>query len=184
MKIVLLLTLLLAPAFGAEEGEHKSGHNEPSIAWKWANFFILAGVLGVLVKKNAGPYFASRNTEIQSGLRDAAKVREEAEARIANIEKKVANLDAETKLMREQARQEMNAEGERIKEATAKAIAKNQAQAQVEIASATKLAKQQLKTLSADLAIQLATAQIRDRITPSTQERLAKDFVTALGSRN
>ena len=50
----------------------------------------------------------------------------------------------------------------------------------MEIASAAKLARQELKAYSADLAVQLATRQIRERLTPTTQDQLVDNFVKQL----
>src|SRR5438552_3059585 len=46
-----------AAEHSASSAEHKGGeeHSEaPSELWKWANFAMLAGVLGYLIGKNAG----------------------------------------------------------------------------------------------------------------------------------
>jgi F-type H+-transporting ATPase subunit b len=182
MKSLVFLLMLLAPVFAAEAEHEGGGHNEPSILWKWANFAMLAGGLGYLIGKHAGPYFESRNQEIQGALQDAEARRKDAEARIAAIEGKVANLDAEIKSMREGAKAEIASEAERMQALTAKLLAKIQAQAEMEIASAAKHAKQQLKVLSADLAIQLASAQIREQMTPATQEKLVREFVAKVGT--
>jgi F-type H+-transporting ATPase subunit b len=182
MKSLVLFLMLLAPVFGAQAEHEGGGHNEPSILWKWANFVMLAGGLGFLIGKYAGPYFQSRNQEIQGALQDAEARRKDAEARIAGIERKVANLDAEIQSMRERAKIEIASEAERMKELTAKALAKIQAQSEMEIASAAKQAKQQLKVLSADLAIQLASARIREQMTPATQEKLVREFVAKVGT--
>lgn len=182
MRIAILILMLALPMFGAEAEHSGGGHSEPSILWKWANFLMLASGLSFLIAKHAGPYFQSRNKEIQGALHDAEAMRKDAEARIAGIEKKVSNLDSEIKTMREQAKQEIAAEAERMKESTAKALAKIQAHSEIEIASATKQARQQLKVLSADLAIQLASAQIREQMNPATEDRLVKEFVAKVGS--
>jgi len=182
MKSLVLCLMLALPVFAADAEHGGGGHSEPSILWKWANFLMLAGGLSVLIGKHAGPYFQSRNQEIQGALQDAEARRKDAEARIAGIEQKVANLDAEIKSMREKAKQEIASEAERMKESTAKALGKIQAHSEMEIASAVKQAKQQLKVLSADLAIQLASAQIREQMTPATQDKLVREFVAKVGT--
>ena len=71
---------------GAKHGEAHAEGEAPmpnEIWWKWANFALLAGGLGYLISKHAGPFFRSRTEEIQKGIQDAAKVRAEAEARAA-----------------------------------------------------------------------------------------------------
>jgi F-type H+-transporting ATPase subunit b len=175
----------------AEHGSEAGGHAEPSILWKWANFALLAGILGWLVAKNAGPYFTKRNQEIQGGLLDAKRLREESEARVQDIERRVANLDQEMQRMREAATAEMAAEGERIRQETARTMARMQEQAGHEISSATKLARQQLRSYAAELAVDLARQRIRERMTPAVDEALVQDFVKQLsqdpnlqGSRN
>lgn len=165
----------------AQPGE---GHGEQAmpyeIWWKWANFAILAGVLGWLIARNAGPFFRSRTEAIQSGIREAALAREEAEKRAAGIESRVANLSAEVEDLRRQSREEINREGERVRAETEVQIRKIQAQAEAEIASAAKHASQELKAYSAQLALGMAEQQIRNRMTPQAQDQLTDTFVDEL----
>jgi F-type H+-transporting ATPase subunit b len=180
MRLVLCAALLLAPAFAAEEGGHGEGHAEPSIAWKWANFAILAGVLGYLINKHAGKFFQSRTEDIQAGITEAAKMRQDAERQAADIEKRVANLESEIAALRANARDEMNAEAARFKEETEKNIARIHSQAEFEIASATKLAAAELKQRAAQLAVELAAGEIRQRLSPAAQDKLVDGFVSQL----
>ena len=182
MRRLFFAAFLAVSLFAAEEG-HGGGHSEPSILWKWANFALLGSILGFLAAKHAPAFFKSRTTEIQSGLNEARRLRAESEARVADIEKRVASLETDLKQLRENARKEMAAEGERIKQETARAIQKMQAHAEMEIASTAKLAKQELKAYSADLAIQLATRQIREGLTPRAQDQLVDNFVKQLQSQ-
>jgi F-type H+-transporting ATPase subunit b len=147
------------------------------------NFAILLGGLGWLAKKYGGPYFQERTDSIRGGIADATRVREEAEARAAEIERKVANLSVEVARLREQSKAEIAREGERVAGETAAQIAKIQAQAHSEIASAAKHATLELRAYSAKLAVELATRQIRDRVTPQVQENLTEAFVTELNSK-
>ncbi len=156
---------------------------EVSIAWKWLNFALLAFVLWKLGKKFLGPYLQRSSESIQSGLREAARMKEDAEARIREIERRVAGIEEEISRMRENSRQEMQAEAERIHAETARLIAKAQAQAAQEIASATKLAKQELRVQAANLAVELAASEVRQGLTPAAQASLAKQFAAQLGSQ-
>lgn len=197
-KLVLALVLCLAP-LGAQEHEQKAaehkaeshegaaehkegGHEEPSILWKWANFFLLAGVLFAVVGKQAGPYFAQRNKEISGSLEDARKLRADSEARVADIERRVANLESEMNSLRATSKTEMAAEADRIRQETARLIEKMQAHGSGEIESATKQARMELKNYSAELALDLARQQVRQRMTPETEEALAAGFVQQLAS--
>jgi F-type H+-transporting ATPase subunit b len=165
----------------ARQGEGHEAEAMPNeIWWKWANFAILALVLGWLIRKNAGPFFAARSEQIQSGIAEAAKVRAEAEQRAAEIERRVGNLGAEVESLRQRSREEIAREGERVRAETETSIRKIQAQSEAEIASATKHAAQELKAYSAKLALDLAERQIRDRMTDDTQEQITDAFVTEL----
>lgn len=175
----LVWLLLAVPAFAAEHGGE---HAEPSIWWKWANFAILAAVLGYLINKHAGAFFRSRTDEIQAGLKSAAAQREAAERQVADIEKRVANLESEVASLKTAAKQEMFAEGERIKAETLKTMERIQNQAQFEIASATKLAAADLKKRAAELAVEIAAGEIRNKMTPAAQDKLVSSFVSQLGA--
>ena len=163
---------------------HGEGHETSAmpneIWWKWANFALLAGVLGWLGSKHLGPFFRARTEQIQGGIREAAAMRAESDARAAEIERRVSNLSAEVATMRERAREEIAAEGARVRAETEQQIAKVQAQAEQEIASAAKAATAGLRAHAADLAIGLAERQIRERMTGEVQDSLNAGFVDDL----
>lgn len=188
--VILSLAIGLATAqehaaSGQEHAEaaakHGEGHGEApmpnEIWWKWANFAVLAGGIGFLVNKYAGPYFRSRSEEIQKGIREASEVRAEAEARAAAIEGKIGNLSGEVEDLRQSSREEIAAEGARMQAETEAQIRKVQSQAEAEIASTAKNASLELKAYSAQLALQLAGQQIRQRLDGGKQEELADAFV-------
>ena len=165
-----------APAHGESHSEGEAPMpNE--IWWKWANFAVLAAGLGYLVAKNAGPFFRSRSEEIRKGITDAAQVRAEAEARASAIESRLVNLSADIEELRARSLEEINAEGARLQSETEAQIKKIQAQAETEIASATKNATLELKGYAAQLALELAEKQIRQRLDQPTQDDLANAFL-------
>lgn len=169
-----------------QEAKHGEAHAEGEapmpneIWWKWANFALLAGLLGYLISKNAGPFFRSRTEEIQKGIQDAAQVRAEAEARAAQIEAKIGNLSGEIESLKATSKAEIASEGQRLQAETQAQIAKIQAQAEMQIASVAKDASLQLKAYSAQLALELAEKQIRERLDARTQDDLADAFVRDL----
>ena len=198
MKRLLLSVILMGAwsAFGQDGGEkafekaaEKAGeHAEAAeqnempneIWWKWANFGILAIGLGYLAAKNAGPFFASRSAEIQKGITDAAAVKAEAEARAKSIEARISNLAGEVQALRKSSQEAIAEEGARISAETAHTIARMQAQAENEIASAAKNASLDLKAQAAELALGIAEQEIRGRLTPQTQDGLVNSFVQDL----
>src|SRR6266853_346084 len=56
---------------------------DPWFWWKLANFAILAGLAGYMIKKRGGGFFERRTEQIQAGMLEAEKARREAEQRIS-----------------------------------------------------------------------------------------------------
>ncbi|MBC8167604.1 MAG: hypothetical protein H7Y20_17265 [Bryobacteraceae bacterium] len=181
------------PSKGGESAVHTGGHaNEQAkhgegetsmpneIWWKWANFAILAIGLGYLIGKNAGPFFRTRSEGIQRGIEEASKTRQEAEARAAEIERRVSSLTTEVEQIRAQSKAEILREGDRIRAETEVQIRKIQAQSEAEIAAAAKRASHDLKTYSALLALETAENQLRGRMSPAMQEGITKSFIEDL----
>ncbi len=154
-------------------GEHGGGME----LWKWANFVVLAGALGYLIGKNAGPFFAGRSRQIRSDMVEAEAARKEAEARAAEVDRKLADLGAEIAALRAASQTEAEAERQRLAHHTAAEIAKIQAHSEQEIASAAKAARMELKRHSAELAIDLAEHKIRARMSADSQHALVERFV-------
>lgn len=182
MKRLLAVALLAASAaWGAEEAD---GHHGPDLTvWKVANFALLVVGLGYLLKKKGGPFFAERTRQIRRGIDDAARMKADAEARAAEIERRMAALGEEIEGLRRAAREEMTAERERLRAETGEQVAKIQAQARREIASAAKAARQQLREHAAGLALRLAERNVRARMTPETQDQLLGAFARELAGQ-
>lgn len=101
----------------------------------------------------------------------------DAEAKAADLELRLAGIQTEVENLRNQARAEMAAEGERIRVETERHLKKIQEQAGQEIALMARGARDDLRKYSAGLALDLAEQRIRSRMTPSTQEALVDGFV-------
>src|SRR5438874_7730040 len=100
VQILLLLGLAaMAPrAFAQEEkaSEKPESFGEKyELELKWVNFLILAGGLGYLIGKHAGPFFAARSSSIRKDMVESEQQRQEAEARGAEVERRLANLERE-----------------------------------------------------------------------------------------
>lgn len=171
-------------AAGHQAEEHAAHEEKDLTLWKWANFAILAGLLGWVISKNAGPFFATRTSEIQKGISEAAAQQRDAEARAAAIQARLAGLQGEIENMRTEAQSELRAEAERIKAETQQMLAKIGAQAEQEIASAGKAARQELKAFSVTLAIQIAEQKLRNRMDDRAQQRLVDSFVNDLRAKD
>jgi len=148
--------------------------------WAWINFVLLAGGLGYIVKKNAGPYFAQRSQHIRKGMDDAERARAEADAKVAEVDGRLANLASEIESLRREAHEEGRAEAHRVRLEAAAEMAKIQTRAVEEIAAAGKAARLDLRRYSAALALSLAETKIAARLSPQIQDTLVNGFVAHL----
>lgn len=157
------------------EGEH--GKLE---LWKWANFVVLAGGLGYLIGKNAGPFFASRSQQIRKDMFEAQAARKQAEERAADVDRRLASLESEIAALRAESQREAQAEAERLSRHTAAEMTKMQSHAEQEIVAAGKAARTELKRVSAHLAVELAEQRLKARMDPEIQDALVRGFVRDL----
>jgi F-type H+-transporting ATPase subunit b len=191
--LILALGIACAPlAFAQEQKseakgeaaaqEEKEAKEKALVPWKWANFLILAGALGYAIGKFAPPFFAARGAQIREDIEEADALRIKAEARTAEVERRLANLEAEIAAIREESKTEAEAGAARLSQETTARLAKLQASSEQEIASAGKAARTELKRYSAQLSIGLAEQKLRARMTPQAQDSLVDGFEHSLAT--
>ena len=190
MKRLILCIGLAALVFAApsllsaeEKKSSAPGGGESSgglKAWEWANFLVLAGGLGYIIRKNAGPAFEARGRSIRKALLEAEEVRKDAASRVAAVELRLARLGDEIAALRTEAQQEEEAEGARYVRHAAAEVAKIQARAEQEIAAAGKAARMELRRHTAELALGLAERKIRARMTADAEDQLVRRFLEKL----
>ena len=177
IRAALALALVAIPAFAQESG----GAEKPSLLlWQILNFLILAGLLGWLVVKQGGPLLAARSKEIAEGLAAGEVAKAEADARAAEVETKLGNLEKEIGALRTSAREEREREADRIRRDTQAEMARIRLQAEMEIESAGKLARLDLQRAAAALAIDLAEKKVRARMSTDMQSALLETFLKDL----
>lgn len=178
-----------APAAQTEHGaqavggktEHAEAEGEGNLeVWKWANFVILAGILGWMIGKSAPAFFRARTEEIQKGISEASRLKEEADARAAKMEIKMASLHTEIDQLRTEAKAEMAKEADRVRQETGQHLARLQAHGEQEIAALSAHAQKELKAHAAELAVWLAEQRIRDRMSGESQNVLFDGFLRQL----
>ena len=189
MKRLLVLVLLAVgttmfaqePAEPEGKTEEAKGEIEVSDSLKWANFALLAIGLGYMLAKLLPKTFADRTATIQKDIKEAQRLKADAEKRAAEVEAKVAALGADIEKFRVEAAQEMAAEGDRIRQDTAAQIKRVEEQASLEIETAGKLARRELTRHAAELALKMAEDRVRARLDSSTESALVDKFVAELG---
>lgn len=168
--------------FAGGEGAATSWWNMPGFeAWKFFNLTVFVLALVYVLRRPLGEALRARREGIRRDLMRAQEERNAALAKLEEVEARLSRLDAEVEVVREQANREAAAERERIKRATEEDARKLREQAQREIESAGKAARQELRRYAAEQSVRLAEEMIRRDMRPEDDERLVKLQVEELG---
>jgi F-type H+-transporting ATPase subunit b len=172
----LFLTL---SAHAAEEGGAAGGEMATQ-TFKWINFAIVAGALLWVCLKKAPGFFRGRAEAIGSAITKAGSAKAAADAQLREAETKLANLEKEVAELRAFAEREATAEVERIRTATRSDMEKIAAAAKAEIEAAERAARLELKARAAKLAVEGAETLLVKQLTAQAQAGLISNFVKSL----
>jgi F-type H+-transporting ATPase subunit b len=150
-----------------------------SVIFWFINFAILAGALGWGLLKALPKMFRTRGEGIQKQLVDARTATEQANARLAEVEKKLAKLDEEIAAISKNSEADIAAEEARMKSALEAEKHRIVAASEQEIASATVLAQRQIRQMAAELAVDHAIKQIN--VTGKTEKLMVEEFAETIG---
>lgn len=153
-------------------------------AWKFFNLFVFIGAALYLHGRFGRPIreaLRSRSESIKRELQRAREERDQALAKLAEVEARFANLDTEIAKVKERTIMEAAGERQRISAATEEEISKLREQAKREIESAGKAARHQLRRFAADESVRLAEEILAREIRPDDDVRLTSQSVQELG---
>ena len=115
--VLFALLFAAASAHAAEEGSNAAVERAAEI-FKWINFAIVAGVIVWLFGKVLPPMLRKNAESISSAIRKATEAKAAADALLLDAEAKLANLEKEVAELRAFAEREASAEVTRISAAT------------------------------------------------------------------
>jgi F-type H+-transporting ATPase subunit b len=185
VRAVSVLAILVCAAFSAhaaEEGGNASAEHATEI-FKWINFAIVAGVILWVFGKVLPSKFRANAETISSAITKATAAKAAADAQLREAETKLANLQKEVAELRALSERESAAEMERIRAATQSDAKKISAAASAEIEAAERAARLELKAIAAKLAVDGAESLLAQQLTPAAQESLVNNFVKSLEGR-
>ena len=142
------------------------------------NFAVIAGTVVYLSRKSLPGVFRNRTASIQKAMQEARQASEDANRRLAEIETRLSRLDSEIAAMGAAAEKEAIAEEARIKAAAEEDARKIVESAEHEIAAAAKLARRELTSYAANLAVSLAAKQMK--VDAATDQALVREFAKEL----
>jgi ATP synthase F0 subunit b len=148
---------------------------------KLINLVVFVGLAIYFLRRPLSEKLDERREGVRRDLMRAREERDAALAKLAEVEARLGNLNAEVESVREQARREAAEERERIRRQTEEDALKIRGQAQREIESISKAARADLRTYAAEQSIRLAEEMIRREMKPEDDARLINEYVEDLG---
>jgi F0F1-type ATP synthase membrane subunit b/b' len=147
------------------------------LCWNF-NFFLM---LGLIIWKG-GPLLSealqARSTSIRRAIEDAQRLAQDAAKRLAQVEKRWAEIDSEIEAIRARAETEMQYDEHMLSARMTEDIRRIMEYSQSEIGRLEQGARSELKTFAAGLAVSLAHESIR--IDERTDQDLVKGFIEGL----
>ncbi len=155
-----------------------------SLLYQVGNFILLVVVLFLIARKPVKAYFVGRRDQIKTDLEEAADLLGSAESRQAEIQTKLADLEAQLDEIRATSKQRAEEEGQRILEKAREAAERIQSDA-VEAADQELLrAKRELREEAAGLAVELAAEILEEQVSEADRLRLLDEFITRVEPRS
>ena len=181
--LVLMVGILLVGGSltteAAEEAEAQGSGWD--LLYRVVNFAILVGALVYLLRKPLSNYLDAKTEQIRRDLTEAAGKRERAEAERKEAEARLAGLDREIAEARVKGLAQAEDERRRILQAAESEAARLADNAKKEIEAELELARRKLTARAAELSIEMARKKIREQISDADRRALFEKSMDKLG---
>lgn len=171
-------------ALAQEEAGH-GGEEAMTFVGDWlprlVNFAIIAAVVVYFTRKPVRDFFKNRSAEIAKAMQESKETRERAVAALAEMERKIKELEAETSKLIADAQARGEKDRQTLVEEGRKAAQDIQAQAKQGIELEVMKAKSALAAEAALLSLDLAEGRIKDKISKQDHERIVKEYISKVG---
>lgn len=169
-----MLALRAAPAAASGGGE---AGGIGSLVWPTINLLILIAALVYFARKPVQSFFADRRRAIQDELRAAADLLAQAEARHAECQSQLENLEAELDRLRAASQQMARSDHDRIVAEAEAAAERIRVDARTAVEQELRRAHEELREEAAALAVELAGERLREQVTEQDRGRLVDEFI-------
>lgn len=178
---LLMLVLLPAGLFAAEERSELNAEYWWEQFFKFFNFVVLVVALYFILRKPLRKFLEDRARQIDETIKAAASAKEEAEHKLAEVDRLISGLQKEMEEIRQRAVAEGEAEKAKIIEAARREAERILEEARREIDSRVKAGRQELKSYAAELAVERARELLKERLTSEDDRRLVNRFLDEIG---
>jgi len=163
-----------------EEGKDAHGGGWMPVIAKAFNFAILVGVLVYFLRTPLSDYLTGRIAKVREDLVTAAQTRETAAQQLTEIEARLQALPAELETLKARGAEEIAAERVRIEQAADVERQRLLEHTRREIEMRLRVARRDLIEHAATLAVNIASTNIKQAITPDDQARLIDRYASQL----
>jgi len=182
-----LMSSIVYAAEAAHEAAEAEGHEAVTFMGDWfpriVNFAIIAGIVVYFTRKPIRDFFKNRSLEIAKAIRESNEARERAVAALADMERKVKDLEAETGRLIEDARVRGEKDKQALIEEGKKMVSDIGAQVKQGVELEVQKARTALQAEASMLAVDLAEKSIRETIGPKDHERIVKEYIAKVGGK-
>jgi F-type H+-transporting ATPase subunit b len=147
------------------------------------NFAIIATIVIYFTRKPVRDFFANRSADIAKAMKDSHEARERAVAALADMERKIKEMEAETGRMVADAQSRSEKDRQALIEEGKKVAEDIQAQVKQGIDIELHKAKTALAAEASLLSLDLAEGRIKEKITNQDHERIVKEYISKVGGR-
>jgi F-type H+-transporting ATPase subunit b len=180
LSVVVCGTVSVAAAQETSAAVERKEQSPFQVVSRWANFVILFGSLAFLLKKPMGEFFRTRQNDITGGLKKAEDAQTSAQARMDEIERRLAHVSAEVAALSTETQKESLVDRERILADAKREVERIVAQSRDEIERVARTVERDIKEHVADLVIDRAGNTLRTEMTQDDQKRIVVRFIEKL----
>lgn len=204
VPVFVLLFVMLSPLRGMAVGEsghgdatthqdvgHEAAHppaslscarvfSSPELWGSMFNFFLLAMLLVYAVRTKVNPTLADKRKEMEAALKEAQKLKQEAEAKHAEYQSRLERLDQELASIRADMVKAGEAERDRIVSDAEQTAARIRKDTRFLIDQQMKQLRKDLREEAITAAIDSAQSLLTKSAGPSDQQRLADSYLARL----
>ena len=177
-RLSLVVLLAAGPAL-AQENQPSPADTPTGWLFRWINFAIVLALI-IYAFRKAAPSFRSHQEEISRQIEEGKRAREAAERQQREAEAKIAGIDKFVAEMRAEAKRGVEAEAARLRDLAKTEAEMIEAAAKAEIAAAERAARLELKVFAARIAVERAEAMLQKEMTPGAEAALFGTFVAQL----
>lgn len=161
---------------------HRPSISGPPYLAALINFMVLLWILVRFAKKPLQEYLSSRYDTIKSALEESTKRFDEAQARLAEYEQRLKNMESEKNALMQQYEEQAQRDVVKLKEDATRHLTKIQADSKRELENALLTAEKSIRREAVEAAISMAENILTKELNQEDRQRLTDQFITRVNT--